>query len=171
MGATSTQKTSSILDLEARQKALQKDVDEATKAKLLDAKREQLARHQDELREIASVTPENVPLEAGGRKALTALVKKFAVLKLKKAAGDVGRATYLWTLEEWEAELSQRFPPTRTPDANRLINEVKDWLDEWPRILVAIAEESHRKHVRDTNPQKMHLEQEIAKLKGDLGVK
>ena len=159
-----------IEELTKKQAVLTKEVGEVKEAKLLEAKREQLERHEAELKEIASVTPRNVPLVAEA-KALTALVEKFAVLKLKKAAGDVGRATYLWSIEEWEAELSQRFPPTRTPDANRMINEVKDWLEEWPRVLGAIRVERHREHVTKTKPQKMHLEQEIAKLRGDLGVK
>ena len=170
MGATSTQKTSSILDLEARQKALQKDVDEATKAKLLDAKREQLARHQAELKEIASVTPANIIPEHEA-KTLKGIVAGFADAALEKAHGDIARAVVNWTPVEWEAELSQRFPPTLAPNANKLIFEVGAWLDQFPKILRAIAVERHRLYIQRTTPQKMHLEQEIAKLKGDLGVK
>ncbi|HDZ39967.1 MAG TPA: hypothetical protein ENH62_17125 [Marinobacter sp.] len=159
-----------IEELAEKQAVLSKEVGEAKEAKLLDAKREQLARHQDELREIASVTPVNIIPEREA-KELKRIVVGFANGALDKAHGDIAKAVVNWTAVEWEAELSQRFPPTLAPNANKIIFEVGAWLDQFPKILRAIAVERHRLYVQKTTPQKMHLEQEIAKLKGDLGVR
>jgi hypothetical protein len=163
-------KAATIEELVEKQATLTKEVGEVKEAKLLEAKREQLERHEAELKEIASVTPKNIITEdeADG---LRAIVKGFADKALGGAHTAIAKAVVNWSPEEWEGELSQRFPPTLAPNANKIIFEVGAWMGQFSRILKAIAVERHRLYVQKMTPQTMHLAQEIAKLRGDLGVK